>query len=136
MTYVQWYSPQVITSSNTVGLTWPAEQWLTEVTYKPGWAFEIRHGSQTGNSAWLAYPGVNLCVMAYVPDTNAVEEGPKRFIHTFPLNPQVLENRERFFAFVLYCVFRVEAHETMEYLRAGGVRVKNPHPEPGVVLYS
>jgi hypothetical protein len=129
------YTTQVVTSSNTFGVTFAAEQWLTEVTYKPGWAFEIRHGSMTANSAWTAYPGVNLCVLAYVPDTNAVEAGPKRFIHTFPLSPDVLYERERFLTFVLHCVLRVEAHETMEYLRAGGVRVKNPHPQPGMVLY-
>jgi hypothetical protein len=113
----------------------PWKTWLEQITYKPGWKFELRFGSGTGNTVngIVLYSGMNLLVWARVADSNAPDNGELWITHTFPID-QVF-TQEQFYQLVLDCVIKVERHEAMEYLKAGGVRVKTPHPEPGLVLY-
>jgi hypothetical protein len=134
---VQWYGTTGynVLTSNSVNWTWPAEQWLREISYRPGWRFEIRTGSYTSNGASLVWPGTNLLITARVPDSNDPDGPLVLFTHTFPLTSEHLHDRDTFLQAVLVCVMKIEMHEAMEYLRFGGVRVKNPHPEPGLVLY-
>lgn len=110
----------------------PWKTWLEEVTYKPGWSFELLYGYGSSNSNGLPlYNGMNLVIRAAVSESNTGD--PILIVHTFPINE--VQTRDEFLAQVLYCVIKVETHEAMEYLKAGGVRVKNPHPFVGQVLY-
>lgn len=112
-----------------------AEQWLAEVTYKPGWSFSLVEASgPTNTGGYLTlYPGVNLVVNARTMDSNTL--GDALFVHTFPLSPESVRDRETFLQVVLECVKRVEIHEAMEFLKALGERIRNPHPSLYEVLY-
>ena len=77
-----------------------------------------------------------LLITAAVPDSADPTGPPRLFTHTFLLDCHETHDRETFLAAVLRCVVQLETHEAMEYLKASGERVKNPHPTPGTVLYS
>lgn len=110
----------------TGGQTVAAQQWLSELAYKPGWSFELRdYGSQT-TSAFSAMV-VHLLISARVPDSNTPEAAPILITHHFSLSPFCLESREAFHREVLRHVIMVEAHEAMEYLKVAGERVCTPH---------
>jgi hypothetical protein len=124
--------------SNSFGWWSTWTQWLSEVSYKPGWSFELRDhgysptGIYTGNGTFHA--GLNLLITAKTLDSNTL--GETLIVHTFPLHPDLVTNQEDFLHEVLRCINMVERHETMEFLKASGVRVRNPHPSPTEVLYA
>ena len=101
--------------------------WLAEISYKPGWRFELRTAPE-GFSAVLF-------ISAYVPDPN-VQQCMTTITHSFMIaHHQQLQDRETFLATVLAYTKMVEVHEAMEYFKASGVRVCNPHSTAGEVLY-
>jgi hypothetical protein len=88
----------------------------------------------SGSNGYYLHPGPNLIVRAKVMDSKTLDDN--YLVHTLPMDPLSLSTREEFMAEVLRCVCMVERHEAMEFLKASGVRVKNPHPSPYEVLYS
>lgn len=107
--------------------------WLADVTYKPGWSFEVR----TSGIATIGYDGgqlrafppqVQLLVHATVPDSNSPEETIPT-THTFAVDPH-LRTPESFYDWLTYAVSAVERHEMREFFRVGGVRHWDPHADP------
>jgi hypothetical protein len=128
------------TAANTFNLPWSTwSQWLAEVSYKPGWSFELRDGQYsypyyTGGTVGTYHAGLSLIISAKVIDSSTL--GESLIVHTMPMDPVALSTREDFLAEVLRLVCMVERHEAMEFLKASGERVRNPHPSPTEVLYS
>jgi hypothetical protein len=140
----QWTNTPYITATVTSNLSWSTwDQWLSELSYKPGWSFELRdngyggYGDYLGNytgGTTIYHSGLNLIISARVIDSSTL--GEQLIVHTLPMDPMALSTREDFHKEVLRCVCMVEIHEAMEFLKAMGERVRNPHPSPTTVLYS
>jgi hypothetical protein len=139
MTDYTWTSGVTImtTTTTTCNTLYPMmiqEQWLAEVTYKPGWSFRLMYNTTlTSGNYTPVYPGVNLIIEAHVTDSTTLASTV--IIHTLPFPEAALWDRDTFFMAVLQLVTMVERHEAMEFLKASGVRVRNPHPSPTEVLY-
>lgn len=103
-------------------LYWAEEQ-LKRITYKPGWTMEMYapHGT-------FGDPGILIEFYAqdtYNPNRNIKINSRERL----PIPPILRRNEDQFIQYVQEALFRVERHESREWLRRDGVIFNNPHKQ-------
>lgn len=132
-----------MTFSNSGSWCTQLKEWLAEITYRPGWEFQIQDFSGSafitnGNGfAGRDGPGVYLLIHATTQDSN--HYSTLHLVHTMIIYPGEYTERDAFLSAVLRRIVMVETHEAMEFFKVSGVRHRNPHPSEGAfreVLYS
>lgn len=127
----------------TTGTPHIYQYWLSDLTYKPGWSFELRGGDpmdwqityqgETTETLWNPSPmGWYLLVNAEVIDSSTLNEITITHHRWFEeLNHrhryEGFLNQEQFNEAVLRVVAEIEMHEAMEFFKSAGLRVINPH---------
>jgi hypothetical protein len=126
----------------TISPSWrllAAREWLNEVTYKPGWRFDLWEGFP-GTSMPSSYGvPVVLLISALTHDSmygiDPAAEEFTRIDHGMILPDRFVLDKNVFLDAVYQQILLVEQHETREFFRVRGERLFNPHPKPGVVEY-
>lgn len=89
-------------------------QWLVpQVSYKPGWTFELWDGERRGEH-YLGSTGLTLSIRAQVPDSSA--EGMVGVHHIMPVPPATWD-WHTWQRWILDQILLVERHEAMEFYR-------------------
>lgn len=91
------------------------EQLVSEVTYKPGWSFELWDGERRGEH-YIGSAGLTLSIRAQVE--NGVSGGTVGVHHIMPV-PVATWDRRTWQRWVLDQILLVERHEAMEFYRVG-----------------
>lgn len=93
------------------------QDWVGELTYKPGWKFVVLR-----NHA----PFIGIGLSQRTEDSNE----PGRFvtIGSTVVVPWHIDGQKDFLRWFARELIEREAHETIEWLRFGGERVFEPHP--------
>lgn len=103
-------------------ITW-LEQQLSRFTYKPGWKMAIR-------SPLSEWDEPMLMVQFEAQDTyNPSRTIPIGSRDTVPYHIVRGKNEDRFADWLQHALFRLEQHESMEWLRRDGSIYKDPHKE-------
>ena len=91
------------------------EALVAEVSYKPGWTFELWDGERHGEH-YIGSSGLTLSIRAQVE--NSVSGDTTGVHHIMPIPPATWDRRtwERW---VLDQILLVERHEAMEFYRVG-----------------
>lgn len=103
----------------------PLELWVSEITYKPGWTFDlIRH---------FPYDDRDLAIVritAKVPDvrdpTVSAEIGQVAYIYDYIVDRP--DPKDAFMEWVFSAVLQLEKHEVNEWFRVRGAPLHEPHP--------
>lgn len=92
---------------------------MDQVTYKPGWTFELGHCGL----------GVILTMRAWVPDSTTPEHRPVEIVSRRPIDLLSLSRLDEagFLDWLLCRVMSLESHETREWFRYRGELVDDPH---------
>src|SRR5689334_22772485 len=80
-------------------------EWLADVSYKPGWAFEVYEGT---------WEGPHLVITAAVPDAH--HEGETTTLDVHSMLPPIM-NRDQFYHWLLWRLARIEVHEAREFFQ-------------------
>lgn len=94
-----------------------AKDYLSRVTYRPGWTFEIYQG---------AFEGPHLHIYAEVADSNNPDKMIPLDIHS-PIPLMVLNDIENFMGYLAWRLKIIETHEMREWLKWDNKVVFNPH---------
>lgn len=91
---------------------------VAKFSYKPDWTIELRKG--------VMCPV--LVIDRLVHDSDHPERPREEFRSTYGVPDSAMDSEDVFIMYVREQVIDVELHECDEFLRIGGVRLRNPHP--------
>lgn len=91
--------------------------WLTLITYRPGWSFEVYDGR---------WEGQHFVIRARVADATEPDETTTLDIHSMLPPMDTIDQFERWLAWRLS---RIEIHEMREFLRRDGKPIFDPHAD-------
>lgn len=89
--------------------------YLSKVTYKPGWEFEVYDGR---------WEGQHLVIRTVVADSYNPGENVALDVHSM-LPP--MENFSQFDNWLMWRLGRIEVHEMREFFKVDGKVVSDPH---------
>lgn len=98
------------------------ENALSALSYKPGWSFTITLGDGPHGDGEF-----RLRIAYEAPDSNGHVPGLITIVNETPLPP--LDDLGEFVNFLKTCIHSAEFHESTEWLKLRGERLREPHPD-------
>jgi len=100
-----------------------AYEWLSKITYKPGWKFELEEERTTHHLYNLMY----FRLTTKQPSADGSVD--HAFLcSTHGISPEAFMDRDHFLMIVEHAIRDAEMHEVDEWLKYDGKHIRDPHP--------
>lgn len=118
----------------SVTFTHPCHVWLGNISYRPGWSFEIGYCTMLLNTTPPTL--IELRITAKTVESNSLK-GDTTLTHVFALHSDVLDRltENEFYDLIFRHIEMVERHEMREFYKINGVRHVDPHRDDNRHLY-